>query len=156
LLLVNLFRAVRLFGKGESGHGFPPAIYFLRSCNGGSFLKSCQFSATSLQLSTVGRAAAFRCPPALQPAAFRVLLRLLLCNGGFVPDSAKARSFVINQIGGFVFKKALSFQPSVVRFQLLVAPVPSADCLLPTSPLTLILFNHIVAFRMVDPPPLTL
>jgi len=26
-------------------------------------------------------------------------------NGGFVPDFAKGRSFVINQIGGFVFQE---------------------------------------------------
>jgi len=42
-------------------------------------------------------------------------------NGGFVPDSAKARSFVINQIGGFVFKKAISFQPSASAFDHRVA-----------------------------------
>jgi len=35
-------------------------------------------------------------------------------NGGFVPDSAKGRSFVINQIGGFVFQEALRFQPSAI------------------------------------------
>ncbi len=33
-------------------------------------------------------------------------------NGGFVPHFRRARSFVIMQIGGFVFQKALSFQPS--------------------------------------------
>jgi hypothetical protein len=31
---------------------------------------------------------------------------------GFVPDAGKVRCFVINQIGGFVFEKALSYQPS--------------------------------------------
>jgi len=34
-------------------------------------------------------------------------------NGGFVPDTAKGRSFVIKQIGGFVFEKL-----SAVRLQL--------------------------------------
>src|SRR5208282_3891738 len=35
-------------------------------------------------------------------------------NGGFVPDSAKRRSFLINQLGGFVFQKVSAFsrQPS--------------------------------------------
>src|SRR5271157_1112178 len=33
-------------------------------------------------------------------------------NGGFVPDFSTARSFVFKQIGGFVFQKALSSQPS--------------------------------------------
>jgi len=28
-----------------------------------------------------------------------------LSNGGFVPDSRNARSFIINQIGGFVLQK---------------------------------------------------
>jgi len=35
-------------------------------------------------------------------------------NGGFVPDFRKSRSFVINQIGGFVFEKKLS----AISFQL--------------------------------------
>jgi len=35
-------------------------------------------------------------------------------NGGFVPDFSNGRSFVIKQIGGFVFQKTLSFQPSAV------------------------------------------
>jgi len=36
-------------------------------------------------------------------------------NGGLVPDSGEGRSFVINQIGGFVFQRtcAFSLQPSV-------------------------------------------
>jgi len=38
-------------------------------------------------------------------------------NGGFVPDFSTARSFIIKQIGGFVFKKAISFQPSASGYQ---------------------------------------
>ena len=36
-------------------------------------------------------------------------------NGGFVPDPDESRSFVIKQIRGFVFKKALSYQPSALQ-----------------------------------------
>ena len=51
--------------------------------------------------------------------------------GGFVSDSAKARSFVINQIGGFVFQKnaAFSDRPSAC----LDTPPPSAFCLLDSA-----------------------
>ncbi|MGO9274624.1 MAG: hypothetical protein ACLQOO_31070 [Terriglobia bacterium] len=40
---------------------------------------------------------------------------LLPPNGGFVPDSAEGRSFVIKQIGGFVFQKTSALQVSVIR-----------------------------------------
>ena len=53
-------------------------------------------------------------PPALQ-------------NGGFVPDFCKGRSFVIMQIGGFVFQKVLSFQPSARGFQILIVPPTSRE-----------------------------
>src|SRR5208337_1022273 len=36
-------------------------------------------------------------------------------NGGFVPDFSTARSFIINQLGGFVFQEVLRFQRSAVR-----------------------------------------
>jgi len=49
-------------------------------------------------------------PPTPQPSTFD--LELLF---GFVPHFRRARSFVIMQIGGFVFQKALSFQPSAIR-----------------------------------------
>src|SRR5208282_4875385 len=34
-------------------------------------------------------------------------------NGGFVPRSLKGRSFVINQIGGFVFQKLSALSPQL-------------------------------------------
>jgi len=59
---------------------------------------------------------------AVSPTAFRPQ------NGGFVPVSGEGRSFIFNQIGGFVFKKS---QFSAVSHQLAV--LPSAFCLPPTA-----------------------
>jgi len=55
-------------------------------------------------------------PPSLPLTTYRHLLTAccpLLSGtyGGFVPHFRWRRSFVIKQIGGFVFQKALSFQP---------------------------------------------
>src|SRR5208282_1029475 len=59
-------------------------------------------------------------PFAFCPCLFLLFLptadALCPANGGFVPDSGQARSFIIKQIGGFVFQKALSFQPSASGF----------------------------------------
>jgi len=69
--------------------------------------------AASFQLSAISKRSSLLpfdfCP--LPFALLPSLLPPLLPNGGFVPDSAKGRSFVIKQIGGFVFQKPLSFQP---------------------------------------------
>jgi len=60
----------------------------------------------------------------------------LFCpNGGFVPVFSGERSFVINQLGGFVFQKAVSYQLSAVSHQFAPPPAfPStAFCLLPPT-----------------------
>ncbi len=87
-----------------------------------------KLSALSRQLSASGlRAPSAQC---LLPAADCPLRNCLLLtlsaprNGGFVPNSGEARSFIIKQIRGFVFRKALSFQPSASGF-----PEPSRLCL---------------------------
>ena|SRR5208282_1875204 len=59
-------------------------------------------------------------------------------NGGFVPNFGRGRSFVINQIGGFVFQKssrlsAVSHQLQVSRAEPTV-PLPTAYYLLPSVP----------------------
>jgi len=51
-------------------------------------------------------------------------------NGGFVPGFSRARSFVFNQLGGFVFEKALSFQSSAVQLPAIFL-LPFALCHLP-------------------------
>jgi len=89
-----------------------------------SFLKSSQLSALSLQLPTPGRpTTSARCqtgtsfqyptradgrrlsihysPFSCLPSAFCLLLTAF--HGGFVPVHANGHSFVIKQIGGFVF-----------------------------------------------------
>jgi len=60
-------------------------------------------------------------------------------NGGFVPVFRKVRSFVINQIGGFVFEKllALSSQLSVrgnSPFTISAGLFPYSTCRLPDWP----------------------
>jgi len=78
-----------------------------------------QLAATSLSFQRLVVPPPFaRRRPGDYPVAFCLLLSAFcLPNGGFVPDSGKARSFVINQLGGFVFQKALSFQLSAVSYQ---------------------------------------
>jgi len=54
-------------------------------------------------------------------------------NGGFVPIFSKSRPFVINQLGGFVFQRALSFshQPrGRPEARLVLLLLPFALCLL--------------------------
>jgi len=63
----------------------------------------------------------------LRPSRFD-FSTLLSQNGGFVPDFHEGRSFVINQLGGFVFQKALRFQPSAIRG---LSHIPTILCRLP-------------------------
>jgi len=56
-------------------------------------------------------------------------------NGGFVPDFGTRRSFVINEIGGFVFEKLSGFshlpsasRPLKARLVLHFCPLPFAFC----------------------------
>jgi len=102
------------------------------------------------QLSTLGDQLAVPAPPfrrlptadCLLPAALPPDYCLPAPNGGFVPGFRKARSFVINQLGGFVFQKTLSFQPSAASLPRHTAFSPTAyrwlppfcrlRCLLPT------------------------
>jgi len=58
------------------------------------------------------------CLPCLLPAAPPSAYCLLPSDGGFVPHSANGRSFVIKQIGGFVFLKKSDVQGSKSNVQL--------------------------------------
>jgi len=62
-----------------------------------------------------------------------VLIRGL--HGGFVPHSSGSRSFIIKQIGGFVFQKALSFQPLAINIRGVISSLlPFAFCHLRKNP----------------------
>jgi len=94
-----------------------------------SFCKSSQHSAISDRFPVLPSRP---CPTHKGTASRR---QPIAANRGFVPDSADVQSFVINQIGGFVFQKlsVLSHLSAISSRSYRAGPMPFVRCIRPVA-----------------------